>query len=459
MKLNSITILILFFCFSIGFSQELKPFKEGDRVAFLGNSITEAGYYENYIWLYYMTHFPEERLKIMNAGIGGDTAEMMNARFNDDVLALDPNYIVLTFGMNDSGYFEFWEENADEIAQKKVENSLKYFKEIQQKFQNNPEITPVIMSGSPFDETAKIDANNFDGKKETIEKIVAFQEAAAKKNNWSYVDLYHSMLSITEREQLKDSSYTITGPDRIHPGKPGHLVMAALFLKNQGLAGQVISDIQINAKKAKLDKTLNAEIQNLKANKTQVSYNYKARSLPFPIDSVSGTWGNPHKQHEALAVYPFIKEFNQELLKIDNLKNGNYQLSIDGENIAQFTSDSLAKGINLALLSNTPQYKQAKNIMFLNDVRAEIENKMRQYAWVQFNFMKERDLLFADSQEAFDTVNAIKEGFLPSKVGYYQTLRFKKIREMWQEDMEEITNMIYEMNQPKEHSIRLALIE
>ena len=50
-------------------AQELKPFKDGDRVAFLGNSITEAGFYESYIWLYYMTRFPDMKIRIMNGGI------------------------------------------------------------------------------------------------------------------------------------------------------------------------------------------------------------------------------------------------------------------------------------------------------------------------------------------------------------------------------------------------------
>jgi hypothetical protein len=30
--------------------QPLTPFAQGDRIAFVGNSITEAGYYESYVW-------------------------------------------------------------------------------------------------------------------------------------------------------------------------------------------------------------------------------------------------------------------------------------------------------------------------------------------------------------------------------------------------------------------------
>lgn len=39
------------------FAQTVKPFKEGERAVFLGNSITDGGHYHSYIWLYYMTRF------------------------------------------------------------------------------------------------------------------------------------------------------------------------------------------------------------------------------------------------------------------------------------------------------------------------------------------------------------------------------------------------------------------
>ena len=34
-------------------AQTIAPFKDGDRVVYLGNSITDGGHYHSYIWLYY----------------------------------------------------------------------------------------------------------------------------------------------------------------------------------------------------------------------------------------------------------------------------------------------------------------------------------------------------------------------------------------------------------------------
>jgi lysophospholipase L1-like esterase len=451
-------ILSLSVMFALGAqAQTAAPFKEGDRVAFLGNSITEAGFYENYIWLYYMTHFPERRIEVMNVGIGGDTAEKMNARFEGDALRTKPTVLVLTFGMNDSGYFEFLKDDAKETAKKRVANSLKAFEEMQAKFKANPQVRPIIMAGSPFDHTAKLESNVFPGKKETFDEIVAFQQAAAKENNWDYVDLYHPMMELTQREQKKDPAYTITGSDRIHPGKPGHLVMAATFLKDQGLANLPVADVAIDASKKKVGKSINATTTIIEASKKGVKFEYEAKSLPFPIDSTSTMWGNDHKQHEALAVYPFLKEFDSETLKVEKLNKGRYELRIDGQKVTTVTSESLAAGINMAILP-TPQYKQARDIMNFNDLRAETENKLRIYYWMQFIYLRDKGLLFDDSQKAADVVAKEKEGWVPGRAGVYQTLRSPEVRKMYEDDLKRLADIIYTMNKPKKHIVELVFV-
>src|SRR4051812_13568341 len=101
--------VILFFIPMLQVSaQTVAPFKEGDRVVFLGNSITDGGHYHSYIWLYYMTHFPNTRVTFLNAGIGGDNVKQMSDRFEQDVLPMKPTVLTVTWGMNDTGYFEWY---------------------------------------------------------------------------------------------------------------------------------------------------------------------------------------------------------------------------------------------------------------------------------------------------------------------------------------------------------------
>ncbi len=441
-------------------AQTLKPFKNGDKIAFVGNSITEAGYYGSNVWLYYMTRFPEQRITVLNTGIGGDVVGQMNARFEDDVLPKKPNVVVLTFGMNDTGYMEYNQAGAEEFAKKKVEKSYNDYLLLEAKLKKQPSITPVIMSSSPYDETMKNKNNYYKDKSKAMEQIVAFQQEAAKKNGWAYVDLFHPMTEINLREQKAKPEFTITGPDRIHPGRGGHLIMAATFLKNQGLAGKPVAKIDIDAKKGTAV-VENAKVEVTKKSDAGVSFNYLANALPFPIDSVSGVWENPQTQADALAVYPFIEEFNQELLKVKNLKKGNYNLIIDGKKISTFSADTLAKGINMALLSNTPQYEQAAAIMYLNDLRLDLEKKLREYYWLQFNYFKGENLLFADTELAFEKVSqeAKKNWFVKSKMGVYQTARFPEVRKMWQDNINQLTDRIYQMNKPKSHLVEIVAVK
>src|SRR5882757_3978710 len=134
-------------------SAQVQPFKTGDRITFVGNSITEAGYYESYVWLYYMLHFPHRRILIFNRGIGGDRAKNIYDRFDDDVVTADPTVICLTFGMNDSGYYEFLASNGDSVAKVHLEEARHYFGLLQQKLKALPAVRKIMIGGSPYDET------------------------------------------------------------------------------------------------------------------------------------------------------------------------------------------------------------------------------------------------------------------------------------------------------------------
>ncbi|MDR2816088.1 MAG: GDSL-type esterase/lipase family protein, partial [Proteiniphilum sp.] len=103
------------------FAQQVAPFQEGDRAVFLGNSITDGGHYHSYIWLYYMTRFPDNPLTVFNAGVGGDRVQEMYKRLDDDVFSKHPTVLMVTFGMNDSGYFEYNGDNAGQYGKDRLE--------------------------------------------------------------------------------------------------------------------------------------------------------------------------------------------------------------------------------------------------------------------------------------------------------------------------------------------------
>ncbi|MCR8559561.1 SGNH/GDSL hydrolase family protein [Mucilaginibacter sp. BJC16-A38] len=457
-KIFTILLINLAACFSI-YAQTVAPFKAGDRVAFVGNSITDGGHYHSYIWLYYMTHFPNMRITCFNVGIGGDAIGQINTRFDDDALSKNPTVLTLTWGMNDTGYFEWYRADAQDFMDKRIGDSYKTYALVEDKLKQRPEIRKIIILGSPYDETTKFTTKNIYPKKTALfSKVIDFQQDAAKKNNWGIVDFYHPMTAINLREQAKDTTFSLAPNDRVHPDNDGHLVMAYLFLKTQGLDNKAVADIAINAESKKVTKSVNCRISNVMASADSLSFNYLANSLPYPIDTIPRSWGNKKKQADALKLVPFTKEFNQEILTVKGLKAGNYNLMIDGERIATYAAQNFSDGVNMAELTRTPQYQQAIQIRELNEERWEIERRLRMYMWMEYDFLKGKNMLYKDNNAAMDTISkyAVKDVFVNGNKDNYTRARYKSVRETWQKEMNVIIDEIYAINKPQTHRITIA---
>jgi len=440
------------------YAQKIAPFHAGDRVAFVGNSITDGGHYHSYIWLYYMTHFPNMRIMCFNAGIGGDAVDQIYNRFDDDVFAKKPTVLTLTWGMNDSGYFEWFRADAQDFMDKRIAGSYKYYGMLEDKLKQHPDIRKIIILSSPYDETTKSNPKNLYPKKgAALAKIIDFQEAAAKKNGWGVVDFFHPMLAIEQQEQQKDSLFSLTPNDRIHPDNDGHLVMAYLFLKAQGLASLPVADVYVDAANGKLLKAVNCRVTNVATSADSLGFNYLANSLPYPLDTIPRGWGNRKKQAEALKYVPFTNDFNQELLTIKNIKPGDYHLLIDGELMGTWSSEQFAAGINLAEITATPEYQQAIQIRELNEERWDIERRLRMYIWMEYDFLKGKNMLYKDNNAAMDSVKkyALKDIFVNGNKDNYMRARYKSIRDAWQKEMNVLTDEIYAINKPQTHHITI----
>ena len=368
-------------------------FEEGERVVFVGNSITHGGHYHSFIWLYYMTRFPDKPITIMNAGIGGESAWDMKDRLDYDVFNRKPTYVTLTFGMNDTGYDIYMKDNAKELSEQRIAKSLESYREIEERLLAKNKIKKVLIGGSPYDETSRF--NNFilHNKNNAILKIIDAQRISSKKNGWGFVDFNQPMREISRKEQEADSTFTFCRIDRIHPDNDGQMVMAYLFLKAQGLAGDEVSSVSIDAYHSSVITHKNCKISKLKKNGADLTFDYLAYALPYPLDSISRSgWGNKRSQRDAMQLVPFMEEFNQERFQVTNLEKGMYRLTIDNQFVDNLSSEKLANGVNLADYPNTPQYQQAAKIMYLNEERFEVEKRFREYLWTEYSFLKKEGL-------------------------------------------------------------------
>ena len=438
-------------------------FRPGEVVALVGDSITHGGHYHSYIWLYYMTRFPGMPVTLINCGVGGDEAGSILDRWDWDVARRGPTYVTLTFGMNDTGYWDtYGPGKPDSLSRIKVDASLDKFAGITEKIEALPAGTRVVMiGGSPYDETSKFNDNILPGKNAAIRRIIDAQERTAARKGWGFVDFNAPMVEIASAIQAADSAYSFCPQDRVHPDKDGQMVMACLFLKAQGLAGKTVAQVDVDASNRRVLLQDNCTVSAVHRGPGSLSFDYLAQSLPYPCDSISEHgWGNIHSQRDAMKLIPFMAEFNQELLRVRNLPEGRYRLQIDGQPIAEFSSEALSEGINMAALTNTPQYRQASAIMYLNEERFEIEKHLREYVWMEYNMFRGTGQLFKDDWKSVEMVEkeAKTNWFVAYSDYWYKKSRYPEIREVWKRQMDDIVRTIYSINTPVTRTVKLEKI-
>src|SRR6266700_762101 len=86
--------------------------KDGDRVVFYGDSITDQRLYTVFTETYVVTRFPNRRISFVHSGWGGDRVTgggggPIDRRLERDVIAYKPTVMTIMLGMNDASYRAF----------------------------------------------------------------------------------------------------------------------------------------------------------------------------------------------------------------------------------------------------------------------------------------------------------------------------------------------------------------
>jgi len=336
----------------------LQPFPDGTRYAAVGDSITHIGWYAIYIDVFYQTRFPKNKTEVFDCGISGDTADGGIRRYKWDIAANKPTVASLMFGMNDvnrglyapaapAANLENQRATCIENWQRNTRNLVDLLKK--------SGVQTILMTPSIFDDTSTMASPNAPGCNTGLGKIADLGIALAKEENIGLVDFYHPMLALNQKLQAQDPASTIVGTDRVHPGHPGHLYMAWLFLTAQQVPTE-IAHASLDGQSGTITGSAHCKVDQVKVDSGGVSFSYLADALPFPIDPSAA---------EAVKWEPALNDLNHETLTISHLTPGNYDLTVDGKKIRSYTADELAKGVNLASETAMPQYQQALKVLDL----------------------------------------------------------------------------------------------
>lgn len=398
----------------IGSSVHGETFRDGETVVFLGDSITHGGSYHGMISTYYLTRFPDRTVRFVNAGIAGDTAGGAMGRLDEDVLSKSPSTVVVMMGMNDVGrgnYVAKPTAKQRDAQTRSLNGHRANMDRLLGRIRAETDPKFILMTPTPFDQTCVNDRdNNQPGCNDALAKCAEMARQLAPKYGAKVVDLHGPMTAFNVQRQKSDPRYTLIGPDRVHPGPPGHLMMAWLFLKSQK-APPLVSSVAFDAATGRVTEASNAKVSDIRRRDNGWSFTVLERALPYPVDE---------KARDILDAIPLEKDLNQQIVRITGLEGGPYTLLIDGTPVANHSATDWAKGINLAFNRATPQAKQAEKVAQLNETRRQTEVRLRGYACVRWFLHHRRidpDDLAAVRTYAETKMN--KSGYYEGKVPTY----------------------------------------
>lgn len=345
--------------------------KNGDRVVFYGDSITDQRLYTVITETYVVTRYPNLDVGFVHSGWGGDKVSgggggPVDIRLQRDVLAYKPTVMTIMLGMNDGLYRAETEETDKTFftGYKHIVDTVK---------SALPGIRITAIQPSPYDDVTR--APNFPGGYNEV--LISFSKWIGnygKESGLNVADLNTGVVQMLRKaNQLSPEEAQKIITDRVHPGFSGHLIMAEQLLKSWN-ARPVVAAVTIDASagQAKVTSTEYTHVSNLSSGNA-IKWTEIDEALPLPFKEWQGMWGSG-PMALVMRSSNVAEDLNNEPLKVTGLKNGVYSLKIDGNTVGTFNNDELGRGVNLAIL-DTPMTKQAKQVYDLTVSHCDVHNQ------------------------------------------------------------------------------------
>ena len=369
--------------------------RDGDRVVFLGDSITAARRYDRIIENYTLLRFPKLRVHFFNAGKGGDTAAGGLERLERDVFARKATVAIVAFGTNDIG----WGVKADE------EHRQKYFAGIRGIVEEckRHDVRVFICSEPITNEAPEKAEAGF------LQKMCDDGLALACSLGAGTIDIQRPMRDVQRRvlahnKSIKDPAKHVKlhAADGVHLIELGHMAMAFAILKGLGAPADV-SSVKVDAKDMKVSAAEGCTVTNLHGGK-EIEFDRLDDGWPINF----GTFGALNFWH-----IPYPAELGRYMLTVTGLDAGSYEVLAGNRKLGKFSDKQLATGVNIAFATadawepGGPWDAQAAALSKVTDARFEITGTQ----WYMEHFTTAHpalESLRADSARVLDQLEALQ---------------------------------------------------
>ncbi len=322
--------------------------KAGDRLAIIGDSITEQKMYSRIIENYLTVCVPDLKVTVRQYGWSGEKTDGFLRRMDRDCLTFKPTIATLCYGMNDARYRPF-----------DVTNGIWYrdhYTAIVRKFKEN---NVRVVVGSPGC-SGKI-ASWVKAKSGTLEEhnlnLCALRDIAlevAKSEQVAFADIFWPMFQqrvlAPRRFNKSDEEYAVAGKDGIHPGWAGQAIMAYAFLRALGLDGN-LGTIEVDLATSKASASGKHEVKGFADGQVQLV------SQQYPY-CATGAMDDDNSLRSGFSLVPFHANLNRLTLKIRG--NNDKPVKVTwGTTSKTFEAAEVAAGINLAAAFEENPFSQA----------------------------------------------------------------------------------------------------
>jgi lysophospholipase L1-like esterase len=205
----------------------------GSKILMIGDSITDCdrarpvgkradGLGNGYVSLVdslLTATYPADEFTVINMGVSGNTLKDLSARWQTDVLNLQPDWLSVMIGIND-----VWRQ-FDSPGLPSISSVQEYTLILEQLLQQTAPTVSGIVLMTPF----FIEENRLDPMRKMTEDYVEAVRQIARKHQVILVDTQTIFDTMLAHRPFQDLS-----GDHVHPTMTGHMILARAFLQALG---------------------------------------------------------------------------------------------------------------------------------------------------------------------------------------------------------------------------------
>ena len=324
--------------------------RDGDRVVFYGDSITDSEWYPTLVESYVLTRHPTWRNTFTNRGVSGDGSGSVE-RYKRDVLAQKPNVCTFNMGFNDGGYFTFSPEALSAYIGH-LEQTIAATR------QADSALRLVLMSPIPNELTVSQDPRWVSHASYPY-AMLQFGNAEARlaeRLHVPFIGVGQSYGQSVGLAQVAVGPNALFSRDGVHPTRAGQSLIAYHVLRGLG-AEAVVASVEIDAEKGTMTDSVKCTISGLTVGSGpdgELRFDRLCDALPLPLV--------PEIRPFAFVVR-YEDTLSRDWLRVTGLKAAAYRLVINDIDVAEVSAAELAEGLNLSAFADAPQQTQALAVL------------------------------------------------------------------------------------------------